>query len=48
MDGKLKKELLQFILAVIEVREDIIQREGQNLSYYSLEYLLNRIEEELK
>ena len=47
MDGKLKKELIQFILAVIKVREDMIQCEGYNPNDFSLEYLLNRVEEVL-
>jgi len=36
-------ELLQFILAVIEVREDMIQHEGKNPADYSSEYILKRV-----
>jgi len=45
MDGN--KELLKFILATIEVREEMIQNEGINPYDYNMDYILNKIEAEL-
>jgi len=46
MDGN-KKELLKFILATIEVREEMITSEGKNPYDYSMDYTLNKIEAKL-